>query len=104
MNIEFENDLENSRMIMKISWKRRKKISQSRVVMKTHEILEYARKNYEPPSDYTLGDCVEGLKTADNDSTRRQSIDCVFRLDKKTPVVKKKVTKKASPKKTTRKK
>jgi len=107
MNIEFKNDLENNQMIMKITWSRRKKINEKRIIMKTHEILDYANNNYTAPKGYALKECVDGLRTADNDSMHRESINCVFRLEeiKKPTVQKKSVTKKsASDKKTSQRK
>tara|TARA_R100000005_G_C4927303_1_gene157856 strand:- start:354 stop:662 length:309 start_codon:yes stop_codon:yes gene_type:complete len=101
MNIKFKNDLENQVMIMTISWSRREKVSQPRLIMKPHEILKYARENYTPPEDYSLGPCVEGLSTADNDSVRRDSLNCVFQL---LPKVQKKTVAKKTKKTTSKRK
>ena len=103
MNIEFKNDMENNQLIVEINWSRRKLAKEKRLVMKEHQILQYVKDNYSPPIGYVLGECISGLRTADNDSIRRESISCVFDLQeikKSTPA-----KKQATPKKTsTRKK
>jgi len=108
MNIEFKNDMENNQLIVEIKWSRRKLAREKRLVMKTHQILQYVKDNYNPPTGYVLGECISGLRAADNDSIRRESLSCVFNLEevkKPTPVKKNVVKKQTAAKKTsTRKK
>ena len=98
MDMTYKNDLENNKMIVRVSWNRRTKVSQDRIIKKWQDINHFVKENYSPPKNYLLGDCEDKYLIADNDSKNRESQEWVFDLisTKKTfkEVKKKKVIKK----------
>jgi len=66
MNIDFEEDLQNKIIKLKVKIKRRKRINEPRVVFKWADVKKVMSEQYTPPQGYTLGKCSDSHKMLDN--------------------------------------
>ena len=80
MNIEFVDNTKENKMTMIVSLGRRKFAREPRVLFKWKDAEKYLKENYVPPKNYSLGECEDKIRIADNDSDRIHTMEWVFNL------------------------
>ena len=80
MNINIENQIKNKIMIFTATLPRRKWLREARIRFKWPDVERHLEENYTPPSGFTLGECRDKYKFADNDSDRHFEMSWVFDL------------------------
>ena len=98
MNINIKDDLKNKKMIFSVSMAKRKTIAEEKMFFTWQDVEKHVKENYTPPKGYSLGECLNSVVKADNDSRCNQTWEFVLTLN--TPAAKTKTAKKTPQKKT----
>ena len=104
MNVNFKNDLENNRLVVEVSLKKRQRVDQKLLTLRSKEVIDIVNNQYTAPEGYTLGECLTKTRAVCNDFDQQLSGEWYFvLLPKKTKQAKKPApaVKKATAKKTT---
>ena len=80
MNMKCEEDLGNNKVVVKVSWTKRKWASDPKLLIKWQHVEAYIKENYSPPEGMVVGECKDKFKSASNDSKHRESLEWVYDL------------------------
>ena len=100
MNVDFKNDLQNNKMITRVTLKWRERVDQKLITLRTKEVVDIVNEKYTAPEGYTLGECLTKTRAVCNDFEKQLEGEWTFVL---VPSKVKKARKPATRKTTTRK-
>ena len=94
MNVKYEENLEADLLTVTVSLEKRKKARDSRIRIRTSDVVQLVNENYEVPKTHMLGECKNSLQMVDNEHDNQCVRSWVFDLKK---TARKEIKKEKSP-------